>query len=415
MTAQLVTAKLQWGKDDIAYNLHVAPLAHTRVGIQRGDFLIELGFERSRCQFVTGLQCYAHWIPQGFNQESFWQAFERAYSALVIAQQYLEECGLPLASPKVRGLRSNTTPPSAAGDGHTAPKSELIRKAEDEQFHFAFSLLETPTTKGWVTHYRPKHLPLSPELEVSLRFLGLSPFSSCPQFDFEACYWRFVPFRKLGAIFVTADGGATSNAVFAQKNFDAHARRFSHGIEALLAANSFVEPFGMGFLEMTQSAQQRADSEITRRISHPKQRSAGTRYEFDVAISFAGTERTYAERLATQVKNEGFSVFYDEFYPEMLWGKNLVELFDEIYRKRSARCVMFVSEEYEKRMWTIQERRSAQARALEERGQEYILPIKVGNVELPGMPPTMGYLEREKYGIEQIADLLIAKLRALHG
>ena len=45
---------------------------------------------------------------------------------------------------------------------------------------------------------------------------------------------------------------------------------------------------------------------------------------FDVAISFAGTERNYAEQLATIVKNAGFSVFYDEFYPEYLWGKNLV-------------------------------------------------------------------------------------------
>ena len=51
---------------------------------------------------------------------------------------------------------------------------------------------------------------------------------------------------------------------------------------------------------------------------------------FDVAISFAGTEREYALQLAGQVRAAGFAVFYDDFYPEQLWGKNLTVFFDEI-------------------------------------------------------------------------------------
>ena len=49
-------------------------------------------------------------------------------------------------------------------------------------------------------------------------------------------------------------------------------------------------------------------------------------------------------------------------------------------------------------------------RALAERGSEYILPIKVDGSELPGMPPTIGYLSLSEFGIEQIAELLIKKL-----
>ena len=106
------------------------------------------------------------------------------------------------------------------------------------------------------------------------------------------------------------------------------------------------------------------------------------------------------------------AVFYDGFYAAQLWGKDLVEFFDDVYRRQSRFCVMFVSSEYCDRMWTVQERRSAQARALEERGREYLLPIRVENVELPGLLPTVGYVSIDEYPIEKIARLLIEKVRA---
>lgn len=110
-----------------------------------------------------------------------------------------------------------------------------------------------------------------------------------------------------------------------------------------------------------------------------------------MAITFAGTERDLAEELATLARDAGLRVFYDDFYPEQLWGKNLPEFFDDIYRKRSRYCLMLMSPEYAERMWTTHERRSAQARALQEKGNEYILPIEVVKTDLPGMPPTVGY------------------------
>ena len=132
--------------------------------------------------------------------------------------------------------------------------------------------------------------------------------------------------------------------------------------------------------------------------------------DFDVAVSFAGISRKEAEELANRVKSAGFSVFYDNFYPEILWGKDLTIFFDEVFRKRSRYCVIFVSNEYLTKPWTIHERRSAMARTLQERGNEYILPIKVDDVELPGLPPTIGYMPINK-GIEAISETLIKKLK----
>jgi hypothetical protein len=48
---------------------------------------------------------------------------------------------------------------------------------------------------------------------------------------------------------------------------------------------------------------------------------------------------------------------------------------------------------------------------LEERGKEYILPVKANDVELPGMPSTVGYVSLKELGIEKIGDLLIRKLK----
>ncbi len=103
-------------------------------------------------------------------------------------------------------------------------------------------------------------------------------------------------------------------------------------------------------------------------------------------------------------------MFYDNFYPEQLWGKDLVALFDRIYRKDSRYCAMFLSCEYRDRIWTTHERRSATARALQERGNEYILPVKVESVDIDGLAPTVGHVSLAEMAPAQIADLLIKKL-----
>ena len=39
---------------------------------------------------------------------------------------------------------------------------------------------------------------------------------------------------------------------------------------------------------------------------------------------------------------------------------------------------------------------------IESKGQEYILPIKVEDVELPGMQPTIGYLFLKDYDLRKL-------------
>jgi hypothetical protein len=126
---------------------------------------------------------------------------------------------------------------------------------------------------------------------------------------------------------------------------------------------------------------------------------------FDIAISFARTERELAEKLAEILREAGIAVFYDNFYPEHLWGKNLTAFLHEIYRKRAKFCVVFVSSEYKDRKWTNHELRSAQVKTIEQNGEEYILPVQVDDTELDELTTNIGYVGISM-GIEKIASEL---------
>lgn len=56
---------------------------------------------------------------------------------------------------------------------------------------------------------------------------------------------------------------------------------------------------------------------------------------------------------------------------------------DEVYRKKSGFCVMFISKHYALKAWTNHERASAQARAFTE-NQKYVLPARLDDTEIPG-------------------------------
>ncbi len=73
-------------------------------------------------------------------------------------------------------------------------------------------------------------------------------------------------------------------------------------------------------------------------------------------------------------------------------------------------CVISVSKEYKSRVWTTHELRSALARAVEERGRAYILPVEVERVDLDGLPPTVKAIPASQYSPQQIGELLIKKL-----
>jgi len=131
--------------------------------------------------------------------------------------------------------------------------------------------------------------------------------------------------------------------------------------------------------------------------------------EFEIALSFAGEDRKFAQRLAELLQRNGVSVFYDEFYRPELWGKDLYQHLQEIYRDKCRYCVVFVSETYLLKSWTKHELKQAQARAFEA-DREHILPIRLDDSVLPGLNATIGYVDLRTSSIEEIGAILLAKL-----
>ncbi len=130
---------------------------------------------------------------------------------------------------------------------------------------------------------------------------------------------------------------------------------------------------------------------------------------YEIVLSFAGEDREYVERVAEYLFAHGVEVFYDRYEEATLWGKDLAEHLDSVYRSHARYCVMFISKHYAGKVWTNHERKSALARALQER-QEYILPARFDETELPGIRPTLGYVNLLRKSPDDLGRLILQKL-----
>ncbi len=133
---------------------------------------------------------------------------------------------------------------------------------------------------------------------------------------------------------------------------------------------------------------------------------------YDVALSFAGEDREHARKIAELLREQGFSVFFDEYEQATLWGRNLYSHLSDVYQNRARYCLMFISSNYARKLWTKRERESAQARAFRE-SREYILPLRLDDTSLPGIEDPVGYIDLTKTSHNEVVRLLAEKLRSI--
>jgi hypothetical protein len=135
-------------------------------------------------------------------------------------------------------------------------------------------------------------------------------------------------------------------------------------------------------------------------------------YEFDVALSFAGEDRAFAEEIAEALRAAGVHVFYDDFYAADLWGQDLGVRLRDIYKAGSRHCIMIISQAYLEKMWTGWERQQAIERLIEERGRAYILPVRLDGFigAIPGLSGAISYLSVRRHEAQRVADTYLAKI-----
>jgi hypothetical protein len=183
--------------------------------------------------------------------------------------------------------------------------------------------------------------------------------------------------------------------------------------------NAFLAATGKRFthyFQFDQSATDTApDPQVNKIINMCQAELDGNirrRFKYDIALSFAGEQRPFAEAIATRLQGSGASVFYDNFEQSDLWGQDLYTHLHDIYSKKAHYCVIFASAAYAEKVWTNHERQAAQERALGEKGAPYILPVRCDDSWVPGLSANIGYLAIED-GVAAICDRILEKIGAV--
>lgn len=114
-------------------------------------------------------------------------------------------------------------------------------------------------------------------------------------------------------------------------------------------------------------------------------------YEYDVALSFAGEDRSFVEDCVEILRSLNINVFYDNYEKEILLGKNLYSYLADIYQNRAHFAVVFVSKSYKEKRWTKHELEYITARKFMQ-SEEYLLPVKLDETEINEIPLTTGYI-----------------------
>ena len=57
--------------------------------------------------------------------------------------------------------------------------------------------------------------------------------------------------------------------------------------------------------------------------------------QYQVALSFAGEQRSYVEKVARNLQARSIVVFYDDFEKISLWGENAAEAFDKAFAQQA--------------------------------------------------------------------------------
>lgn len=130
---------------------------------------------------------------------------------------------------------------------------------------------------------------------------------------------------------------------------------------------------------------------------------------YDIAVSFAGEDRALVEEFAGSLRKKGVRIFYDNFEQATLWGKDLYQHLQSIYKDKARFCIIFVSEHYAKKNWTLHELQQAQARSFQQ-DVEYILPVRIDETELPGINPTIGYVDLRHVDLDKLVELTLEKI-----
>lgn len=133
---------------------------------------------------------------------------------------------------------------------------------------------------------------------------------------------------------------------------------------------------------------------------------------FKVAFSFPGELRDYVRAVSDAVKGSlpVGSVFYDDDFTAQLARPNLDNLLQTVYLRNADLIVVFLSADYERKMWCGIEWRAVRT-FINNRSDETVMLVRADNAEIPGIFPHDGYIDMNRFPPEQVARFVLERIR----
>lgn len=145
--------------------------------------------------------------------------------------------------------------------------------------------------------------------------------------------------------------------------------------------------------------------------------------KFMVAFSFSGMEREFVRSIAdaVELKLGSPNVFFDEWFEHHVAGHDADRKLQRIYETGCELVVVCVSETYARKAWAQAEHEVIRARLMQARTAtdprqiDRILPIRVGDGNVQGIPLNAMVPDVRARTPEQVAELILARLHIVTG
>ena len=141
------------------------------------------------------------------------------------------------------------------------------------------------------------------------------------------------------------------------------------------------------------------NQELRLTVERPDQDVAATKKWFEEELSRTKQYLGWVRENATQ-----FNTSLPQTARQRITGRK-----SRLEQRKSTYVVMFISEHYVKKAWPSHERTQAQARALVAK-EEYILPARFDDTEVPGMTATVAHIDLRKTTPSELVGLILGKL-----
>ena len=137
---------------------------------------------------------------------------------------------------------------------------------------------------------------------------------------------------------------------------------------------------------------------------------------FKVAFSFPGELRDFVREVVARVKDglTGEGVFYDDDFVAQLARPNLDNLLQAVYLNNSDLLVVFLSADYERKMWCGVEWRAIRA-VINNKADESVMLVRADDAAIPGIFPQDGYIDMSRFTPEQVAGFVLQRARLQPG